>query len=151
ACRHQGLGWGQEVEEREVGRRRRVDEPIVRAGAAEQASELTNVCANERAVLVAKIVGDDGNALAGLEVLEARRAIEWELQLGGIEHVKGDQLVAAIAEEPERVEHARWLLIEIRDQDDDAATPIVLGQNAEWRFERTLATGNETFDLVERH
>ena len=54
--------------------------------------------------------------LAGLQILEARRVLVAEVDLGRIEHVEHDQIVAEEPERPDRLENRVGLLVEIRNQ-----------------------------------
>ena len=67
-------------------------------------------------VLFAQRLRHDGNLLAALEILEAGRIVEVELELRFVEHVKHDHLVAAEAQRADRLEDGVRLLVEIRDQ-----------------------------------
>ena len=76
---------------------------------------------DQRAVALAHGVRDHRDALAALEVLEGRRLVEGEVELGGVEDVEDHEVAAAMAEQRDRVEHRAGILVEVRDQHDQAA------------------------------
>ena len=69
----------------------------------------------------ARLLGHHGDALAALQVLVARRLVEREAELRGIEEVEDDEVAAAVAEAGHRVQDGARLLVEVRDQHQDAA------------------------------
>ena len=103
------------------------------------ARERADVRRDHLAVLRAQVVGNHGHPLAGLEVDEVRRVGERELDLGPVEQVEDDQVVAAPAHVRERLEHGVGFLVEVGDQQDDAPAAQRLGELAQRLLERGRA------------
>src|SRR5262245_1959960 len=89
---HQPLAIAQIAEQRFVERFGRVEQDVIDARIGALRSERLDVIPNHLAVLLCKDVRDDRHLLAALEVLESRRIPVGELNLGGIQHVKDDEI-----------------------------------------------------------
>jgi hypothetical protein len=86
-----------------------------------------DVRANHRAVFRRERFGHDRDLFAALEVLEAGRILVAEIDLRRIEDVEDDQVVAEEPERLDRFENRVGLLVEIRNQHENAAALEVLG------------------------
>jgi len=67
-----------------IERLRRIEERVVDPMFGELRRERVRVVGDQLAVLVSERLGDDGQLLAALEILEARRIVVREIDLGGI-------------------------------------------------------------------
>ena len=105
---------------------------------------------HELAVLVAQLVGHHRHLPAGLDVLEADRVVVGEVDLGGVEDVEHDHVVAREAQGLDGVEHLLGLLVEVGDDGDDAGPLEELGRLVEGRPERPGPARLHPVEGVER-
>src|SRR5690606_40987304 len=73
---------------------------------------------------------------------------ERELELGRIHDVEDDQVVAAVAQAPYGVANRGRLLVKVRDEDEDAAPAVVLGQLRERRPQLARLAGARAVERV---
>ena len=83
---------------------------------------------NQRPVLLGQRLRHHRDLLSALEVFERRRLVVGELDFRGIEHVEHDHVVAAEPERGDRFEHRLRILVEVRDEHEEAAPREVLRQ-----------------------
>src|SRR4030095_16923000 len=132
---HRARAPAQVIEERVVERLRGVEHRVVDTYLRKGLSEAFDVRVDERPVFLAEGLGHDGHLLARLEILERRRVDEPELELGGVEDVEHDDVVAPEPQRRHRLDHGLRIVVEIRDQYEDAAAPEVLRQLVERRLQ----------------
>src|SRR5581483_6377281 len=118
---HQPLTARQVTKERLVERFARVQQRVVDPMIRELRLQRVDVRRDQLAILPGERLRHDRDLLAALEILEARRIVVPEIELRGIEDVKDDQIVAEKLQRLDRVEDVVGLLVEVRDQHDDAA------------------------------
>ena len=109
----------------------RVIDPHLREAGAQR----LDVGPHQRPVFLAERLGNDRHLLARFQILERRRVGEAELELGGIQDVEHDDVVAAKPQRRHRLEHGVGVLVEIGDQHQDAPAAEVLRQLVERRLE----------------
>src|SRR5690606_18987157 len=88
-------------------------------------------------------------AHAGLEVLEVGRVLEREFELRLIQHVEDDDVVPAVAQAPHGATYHVRLLVEVRNEDEDAAAAVVLGELREWSAELARLAGAGAVERVQ--
>ena len=115
---------------------RGVIDPVLR----EPFGQRVGVLAHERLVLLPQAVRHDRNLHAGLQILEARRLVIGEVDLGRVQHVEHDELVALISQGLHGVEHRCGLVVQIGNQHENTPPPEVLG-HAEQRTRQGLPRG----------
>src|SRR5688500_10973164 len=101
---HQPLAARQVAEQRMIERLRRIEERVIDPMLGELRRERVRVIGDQLAILVAERLGNDGQLLPALEILETRRIVVPEVDLGGIEHVEDEELVSEEAERLDRLE-----------------------------------------------
>ena len=106
---------------------------------------------DQGSILFGERVGDDRQLVAALDVLEGRWLEVGELDLGGIQHVEENYVVAAEPQRHYRAENLVGLGVEVGDDDNDAAPAEVLGQLLERRADVTGSLGRGSIDRVQHH
>src|SRR3990172_13220819 len=91
---HQPFPPAQILEQREVQGLRRIEQRIVYAGVHQRTRERSHVLLHQLTIALALLVGHHRDAIAALQVLEQHHVLEREEQLGGIENLEDDDVVA---------------------------------------------------------
>src|SRR5579859_3826373 len=94
---------------------------VVHAGRPCTRPQLLNMCVDPGAIRCLDVLGYDFNSLVGLKINEDRRALQDWLNLLRIEDVKEDDLISAKAQGSDCPDDSRGILIEVGDQNCDAA------------------------------
>src|SRR5690606_5515556 len=145
----QSLARGEVGEQRVVQWRGRVHERVVHPILDQHALERGDVVRDQLAVARAYVLGDHRYAHAGLEVLEVGRVLEREFELRLIQHVEDDDVVPAVAQAPHGATYHVRLLVEVRNEDEDAAAAVVLGELREWSAELARLAGAGAVERVQ--
>src|ERR1700681_1913812 len=117
---HELLAAREIAEERAVERLGRVDQGVVDALLGEPGRERVDVILDHRPVLIPERLRHDRHLLGSLQILERRRLVVREVDLPGIEHVEHDELVAQEPERLDGLENLVRLVVEIRDEEQNA-------------------------------
>ena len=86
-----------------------------------------DVLLDHRPVLRAERLRHDRHLVGRLQVLERRRVVVLEIHFARVEHVEHDQVIAEKPQRFDRFEDVVRLVVEIRDEEQDAAALEVLG------------------------
>ena len=100
---------------------------------------------------VAERLRHDRTCSPALEILEARRVVVVEVDLLRVEDVEHDQVVAEEAQRLDRVEDRVGLVVEIGDEQQDAAALEVLGHLVQRRAQVAGPLGLRPIQRVQHH
>jgi hypothetical protein len=109
------------------------------------------VLAHHLAILIREDFRDDRHLFAALQVLEAGGVRVGKRNLGGIEHVEHDQIVAERAVRLERFHQVRRVLVEIGNQHDDGTAFEMFGEPVEHRDQPARLFRAGSIERVQQH
>src|SRR5229473_2115065 len=145
------LAARQIAEERAVERLGRVDQGVIDALLGEPGGERVDMILDHRAVLITERLRHDRHLLGGLQILEGRRLVVREIDLPGIQDVEHDELVAQKPERLDGLENLVRLVVEIRDEEQDASPLEVLRHLLQRLAEAARALGPGAIQGEQHH